>query len=63
MFYHASNIEFHLGQVYSISDFEGEYTIDHNNRSETDKHINNMLDFARPNETLSRTKRSAFQSR
>ena len=56
LFYHASDLQFKQGQVYSIKDFEGDTTRDHYRRPETEKLINIQLNKARPKGVLSRIK-------
>lgn len=55
-FYHASNLSFVAGRLYSINDFDGEYTYDHKNRPECQQLINIQLDNEHPDGVLSRTK-------
>lgn len=56
IFYHASNLQFNEGQVYSIENFQGDTTYDHKRRSNQEKIINIQLDKARPNGVISRIK-------
>lgn len=56
IYFHASNLYFRVGQPYSINDFDGECTYDHNNIPESQQLINIQLDNERPDGVLSRTK-------
>ena len=55
-YFHTTNKQIPVGETFSIEMFDGDTTTDHSNRSEPEKEINNLLDSARPEGTLSRKK-------
>lgn len=55
-FFHATKRTFNIGDSFSVDMFDGDFTVDHSNRNDKEKEVNEQLDEGRPEGVLSRTK-------